>query len=676
MEKKAIITGASGHIGFNVANQLLKRNYKITILYRTENINIRRLKNTGAELIKCDLFDPESYKKHLSGKDVVFHLAAENTTSKANPQSVIRNSVDLTKIFLDTCIESNVPKIVYTSSVVVLGRSNSKKKLLTEKDRTDYFESPYVEGKFKAEQYVEKLIEEKNADIRRIYPSWVVGPNDPKLTPPHKIIKDYVAKGQFFYFKGGISIVEAEALANAHIDAFEKGSQKGAYIVSGENITFKQFYNLLAKYTKHSKPWLKIPKWVIVSGARFFKWVFKMFGMEPIIEPSYAKKVFGNYSWYNPQKAIDELGYKIVPASEIIRDAVEEAHKRIAGTTKLGEIRKPNVVANDEEDTLLITGVPGWLGNRMVDILINGDRFGEFKSHRKVKLLVQNPYEGMLNLPENYEIVYGDLLDKKALREAVKDVKTVFHIAGAIYPKKIKVLYKVNVDGTKNLVDACIEEGVRRIVYMSTDSTVGKGTKKNRIFDENTPPSPYKNYGKSKYQAEKYILDKTREGKIDGTSLRGFWFFGPFAPDRQKTFVKMFDLPKQLVFGKGKNYRSISHVDNIIQAFFKAEKNENTFGKCYWIAGNEHTMTVDDIYQIAADKLGKKYKPLYIPIWMCKMFGLADTILGKFGYLNSSLHAAGKFYFDIAGKIDAAKRDFGYNPKISYEDAAEELKEL
>ena len=676
MEKKAIVTGASGHIGYNVANQLINRGYTVTLLFRTENINIRKLEKAGAELIKCNLFEPDSYKTFLSGKDVVFHLAAENTTSKANPDSVIRNSVELTKVFLDTCIECNIPKIIYTSSVVVLGRSNSKSKLLNEKNRTDYFESPYVEGKYKAEEYVEKLIEEKNADIRRIYPSWVVGPNDPNLTPPHKIIKDYVAKGQFFYFSGGISIVEVEALANAHIDAYEKGTEKGAYIVSGENITFKDFYNLLAKYTKHGKPWLRIPKWVIVSGARFFKWVFKIFGMEPIIEPSYAKKVFGNYSWYSPQKAIDELGYNLVPVSEIIRDAVEEAQKRIAGTTKLGEERNSDIAANNEKDTLLITGVPGWLGNRMVDILINGDRFGEFKSHRKVKLLVQNPYEGMLNLPDNFEIVYGDLLDKKALKEAFRDVKTVFHIAGAIYPKKIKVLYKVNVEGTKNLVDACIDEGVRRIVYMSTDSTVGKGTKKNRIFDESTPPSPYKNYGKSKFQAEKYILDKTKEGLIDGTSLRGFWFFGPFAPDRQKTFVKMFDLPRQLVFGNGKNYRSISHVDNIIQAFFKAEKSETTFGKWYWIAGNENKMTVDDIYRIAAKKLDKNYRPLYIPVWMCKMFGLADTILGKFGYLNSSLHAAGKFYFDIAGKVDAAKRDFDYNPKISYEDAAEELREL
>ncbi|MEA3495922.1 MAG: NAD-dependent epimerase/dehydratase family protein, partial [Bacteroidota bacterium] len=339
----------------------------------------------------------------------------------------------------------------------------------------------------------------------------------------------------------------------------------------------------------------------------------------------------------------------------------------------LGIQKNPFKENSSEKGKLLITGAPGWLGNRMIDVLINGDKDGEFQSNRKVKLLVQPQYQGFLNLPENFEIVYGDITDKNSLAKVLENVSTVFHIAGAIYPPKIKTLYEVNFKGTKNLVDVCIEKGIRRIIYMSTDSVGGKGTKEKRIFDKNTPPTPYRNYGESKYLAEKYILDKTKEGLIDGTSLRGFWFFGPFAPPRQLNFLNMFSWPRQLVFGTGKNFRSISHVDNTIQAFFKTEKEAKTFGKAYWICGNESEMTVDDIYRTIANKLGKEYKPLHIPVWMCKMFGLADSFLGLFGILHPTIHAAGKFYFDIAGKIDDAKEDFGYEPKISFEETAEEL---
>ncbi|MBK8350744.1 MAG: hypothetical protein IPL21_03335 [Saprospirales bacterium] len=55
---------------------------------------------------------------------------------------------------------------------------------------------------------------------------------------------------------------------------------------------------------------------------------------------------------------------------------------------------------------------------------------------------------------------------------------------------------------------------------------------------------------------------------------------------------------------------------------------------------------------------------------------MLDTILGKFNYLHPTIHAAGKFDYDIAGNIDKAKREFNYEPKVTLQDAANELKEL
>ena len=676
MMTKVIVTGASGHIGYHVADMLLNKFYEVHCLIRRENINTLKLQRKGAVMHHCDLSNPDTYKDILEDADCLFHLAAENTTSRAEAQKIIDNTAGISLNVLNTCVEKKVRVIVYTSSVVVLGRSVDKKKLITEDDRTVFMESPYVEGKTKAEKFIEDLIHHTKADIRRLYPSWVIGPEDPKLTPPHKIITNYVAKGQLFYFSGGISLASVTSVAAGHVAAYEKGNPQGTYILGGDNITFKEFYDLLSTFTRHSKPIVKIRKWMIVIGAVLTKPLFKMMGMEPMLEPDYARSVFGNFSWYDSTKAIRELDYKIIPARQLLSDAVDEARAKLAATADLGFQRVENTATDEHDDCLLITGVPGWLGNRMVDIIINGDKYGEFQSKRKVRLLVQPQYAALLHLPEQFEIIYGDLNDKKALREALEGVKTVFHLAGAIYPKRIKTLYTVNTEGTKNLIDLCIEKGIRRIIYMSTDSVVGKGMKKKRVFDESTVAKPYKHYGKSKYLAERYLLDKTAEGLVDGTSLRGFWFFGPFAPQRQLTFINMFNWPRQIVFGTGKNYRSISHIDNIVQAFFKAEKNVRTYGKCYWICGNESQLSVDEIYETIALKLGKPYQPLHIPVFFCRLFGLADSVLGLFGYLHPSIHAAGKFYFDIAGKVDAAKRDFNYEPKVTFEDAADELRRM
>jgi dihydroflavonol-4-reductase len=675
--QKVIVTGASGHIGFHVARLLLDDGYQVILLSRKENINTRQLAIKGATLVLCDLNRPDTYAEILKGAACVFHLAAENTTRTDRKEQVIENTLGLTKAFLDTVYASQVPVTVYTSSVVVLGRSSDPSRIFNENDRATYFESPYVEGKARADHYCEQLIRDKGMDIRRIYPSWVVGPGDSRLTPPHKIIGDYVAKGQMFYFNGGISIADVEEVAIAHIRAFEVGQKASSYVTAGENITFLKFYQLLAELTGRKDPVVNIPKWFIVMGAYATKPLFKAAGMQPIIDPGYARAVFGNFSWYNSTLAEKELEYKVKPASDILEQAVMDARRKQARTAFLGiKTSRNDPAQRPEKGKLLITGVPGWLGNRMVDIMINGDRFGDFMTSRQVKLLVQPAYKGYLSLPPNFEIVYGDLSDDQAIRKALEGVSTVFHLAGAIYPRHIKTLYAVNFRGTKNLVDLCIEKGIRRIIYMSTDSTAGKGSPDSRIFDENTASTPYKHYGKSKWMAEKYILDKTREGYIDGTSLRGFWFFGPFAPERQLSFFKSFYWKRQPVFGNGTNYRSISHIDDIIMAFFKAEKNLNTYGKWYWIASSKADLSVDELYRQVAQVFGVSYKPLYIPVWLCKVFGHLDSFSAYFGILHPTIHAAGKFYFDIAGTTDAALRDFDFNPRLTVEEAIREVKEM
>jgi nucleoside-diphosphate-sugar epimerase len=272
--------------------------------------------------------------------------------------------------------------------------------------------------------------------------------------------------------------------------------------------------------------------------------------------------------------------------------------------------------------------------------------------------------------------VYCDINDKACVRQALEGVRTVFHFAGAIWPPKVATLYRVNVDGTRTLADACVEAGVRRFLYMSTDSTCGHGSKDKRVFDETTEARPYRDYGKSKRAAEEYLLARCAAGQLDLTILRGFWFFGPYAPERQLGFLRMFWWPRQIVFGNGSNLRSISHVDNVVEAFLAAENNPTTFGKLYWIGDAEGGRTVNEVYQTIADALGRRFRPFHVPVFMCRMLNVVDLILAKCGRIHPTIYSAGKFHFDIAGRSDAAMRDFGYNPRATLQDAAREMMDM
>ncbi|MFZ4621354.1 MAG: NAD-dependent epimerase/dehydratase family protein [Bacteroidota bacterium] len=661
MSEKVVVTGASGHIGFHVAHELCRQGYEVHLLIRSENVNVERLCSAGAVVHLVDLFQPGTFREVLQNASALFHLAAENTTDTSDESRVIKNSLDLTRSVLTAAVDAGINTIIYTSSVVVLGRSSDPNILITEKDKNAYAESPYVKGKMLAEDFCESLIN-KGIDIRRIYPSWVVGSQNAKLTPPHGIIQKAMLNGQPFYFDGGISIAEVHEVAKAHIAAWKIGRPRSQYVLGGANITFKELYTHLALINRRSLPTVNIPKWFIYLGSVAAKVVL---GKRSPIDPQYVQSIIGRYSWYDSSTAEKELHYKIPAVSETLQQGSNEVRYHVSGLANVIQYRASEKLVRTkyaDDDILLVTGFPGWLANRMVDVFMNGDHDGKYAIDRKVRLLVQPSFKHFrFDLPKNFEIVYGDLKEKQSIASALNGVKAVYHCAGVIYPPKIQTLYDVNWTGTKNLVDACIENGVKRIIYMGTDSICGFGRGK-KVFDENEKAHPYKNYGMSKYLAEQYILQKTKDGFIDGTSLRGFWFFGPHMPLRNQSLILMMKWKRQIIFGDGKNIRSLTHIDNVIQAFIKSEKSSSTIGKWYWMSDKDHQTTIDQIFQTMAEKMGLNYKPIYIPKFICELLSVADILLGQFGILNATIHAAGKFHKDIAGGHTSAKRDFDLEP--------------
>src|SRR4051812_10360414 len=111
---KAIVTGAAGHIGYNVAKVLLSKNYNVHLLVRSINVNIIELQDMGAVVHPCNLFNVDSYAAIIKDADVLFHLAAENTTSMSNASRVLENTDKLTQVVLNACVDYGVKTVIYT----------------------------------------------------------------------------------------------------------------------------------------------------------------------------------------------------------------------------------------------------------------------------------------------------------------------------------------------------------------------------------------------------------------------------------------------------------------------------------------------------------------------------------------------------------------------------------
>ena len=285
MSRKIVVTGASGHIGFHVASALLDRGYEVHLPLRRETPLTGRLRARGASARVLDFNDGAALRGVLTGAAGLFHLAAQNTTAQSTGEAVAASTLGLTERVIAAAFDAGVPTVVYTSSVVVLGRSPDPDKLINEDDLTTSAESPYVQGKSDAEKFVRARIA-GGADIRVLYPSWVVGPDDPGCTPPHKLILDYVRKGQAFAFEGGISITHVRDVAAAHVAAFENGAPQGRWVLGGINVDFPAFYRLLARFAKRKPPAVLLPKPAMMTAAQGAKGVFGALGREAPVDPA------------------------------------------------------------------------------------------------------------------------------------------------------------------------------------------------------------------------------------------------------------------------------------------------------------------------------------------------------------------------------------------------------
>ena len=318
---------------------------------------------------------------------------------------------------------------------------------------------------------------------------------------------------------------------------------------------------------------------------------------------------------------------------------------------------------------ILITGAPGWLGNRFIEVLLN-DKNPLLRQLNPASLRALTlPGMPIRSLQEKgIEIVEGNVADRASLAKATQGIDIVFHLAGIVHAKKPRDFIEINARGTQNLLESAIQSGCSRFVFISSNSAAGVQTSSQQLMTETTEDHPYLTYGKSKKMAEDWILEAQKQGRIEGVILRPCWYYGPGQPARQTRFFKMIQKGNPLVFGNGLNLRSMSYLDNVIDGLLLAAMTPKAAGQIYWIADGEPYPTLE-IYKTVARLLGvKKFKPRHIPSLTSTLCRLADRIFQGGGFYQQEIHVAGEMTLNIGCSIEKAKRELGYQPQVSLEE--------
>jgi nucleoside-diphosphate-sugar epimerase len=329
----------------------------------------------------------------------------------------------------------------------------------------------------------------------------------------------------------------------------------------------------------------------------------------------------------------------------------------------------------------LVTGATGWLGSRLVGALVHGlaecDWMPRPNPQLRVRCLVLPGEDAALieELGDRIEIVRGDITRAEDCTKLCAGATgtVLFHVAGVIHPRCRAEFYSVNLDGTRNVLEAAIAAGVRRAVVMSSNSPCGTNPHSDHVFDEASPYRPYMHYGRSKMLMEQMVAGYNDAGKIETVIIRAPWFYGPNQPPRQSLFFRMIRDGKGPLVGDGGNRRSMAYVDNLCQGLILAATVRAANGRTYWIAdARPYTMTeiIDTVERLLEVEFGQKcaHKRMRLPGMASEVAWLVDKTLQGLGLYQQKLHVLSEMNKTIACSVEKAKAELGYRPVISLEE--------
>lgn len=262
-----------------------------------------------------------------------------------------------------------------------------------------------------------------------------------------------------------------------------------------------------------------------------------------------------------------------------------------------------------------VTGATGHIGNVLVKKLLErGDNV-------TVMCLPHEDIEPIKDLKLN--IVWGNIMDREFLFDNIKKGQIVFHLAAAIAidddnKESYHKLSKINVDGTKNIVDACIRNNAKKLIYTSSVHIIEP--KKNvllkepDVFDEN---KVFGSYAKTKVVATKYILDKAKEGLIDAVVVYPSGVIGPFDYRISEIGQVVLDHINAKLLGYVKGGYNFADVRDVASGIINAAEYGKS-GEGYILSGK--ICSIKEMIQILNSILGRKRLPSKFSLVFLKIF--------------------------------------------------------
>jgi nucleoside-diphosphate-sugar epimerase len=307
----------------------------------------------------------------------------------------------------------------------------------------------------------------------------------------------------------------------------------------------------------------------------------------------------------------------------------------------------------------LVTGASGFTGGHLARALL-ARGWG-------VRALVRSARAAEDLRGQGMAVVQGDLVDARAVDQAVAGCSHVFHIAALYREAKHpdQVYRKVNVDGTRHVLAAAARHGVQRLVHCSTAGVHGEVAR--LPADESAPFNQGDIYQETKLEGELLAQRAFADG-LPGVVFRPVGIYGP----GDLRFLKLFRTIQQgrfVMFGRGEVSYHMTYIDDLVSGIMLCAEHPQALGEVFLLAGERYT-SINELVVAVARAVGVEpprrrlpLAPLLGAAWTC------ETLCRPFG-IEPPLHLRRCDFFHKARgfSIEKAKRRLGYQPKIELDE--------
>lgn len=246
------------------------------------------------------------------------------------------------------------------------------------------------------------------------------------------------------------------------------------------------------------------------------------------------------------------------------------------------------------------------------------------------------------------------------------DCDIVFHLAGKVHSvpetkEEGKEFFRVNMEGTRNLLEAAKKNKVKRVVFYSTVGVYGKDA--DFHGDELSPCWPGSVYTKSKYQAEQLVLTSSNDGGPEGVVLRFPVVYGPLDRGNIAKLIKAVQSKLFFYFGDGNCLRSMISSGNAAEAAVRAAFEPKAANEVFCVTdGRDYTM--NELVDSICHALGMSWRPYHVPVLLADLAGRFGDILRKWAHVPFPIDSdrVRKLSCPLTFSCEKAKEVLGYEP--------------